>query len=407
MMKKTLLTVAVAGAFATPAIVLAQSTGNVTIYGRVNMSFDRYSATGATAGAAADVQARNRVYDNGSRLGFRGAEDLGNGLQGIFQIESGFNGDASAGGVAASTGTLGTRQTFVGLKGKDWGEVRLGRQEVFWINGKLDAVYLGMQSNGFFNSMWAIQGITAAGTTGNGVMSAAPARTDNTVSYIAPTFNNLTFKAQYATPIGESTPAGSGVKQSLTALDLTYDNGPWYGLATWVKNSDVALAWDGSTQITAAGNTIDAWRLGLGYTFPTKTMLSLMYEKVKNHTGNGAGLAANVTNPDRDRRNMILTAIHTMGNSRLFATYGTGSDVNGAVAGGAGTGAKQWGLGATYSFSKRSHLYGYYVKIDNGANANYQFISFNGGAAGSTNATPATALGADPTAYGVGISHHF
>lgn len=57
--------------------------------------------------------------------------------------------------------------------------------------------------------------------------------------------------------------------------------------------------------------------------------------------GNGAGLAANVTNPDRDRRNTILTAIHTIGNSRLFATYGTGSDVNGAVVGGAGTGAKQ------------------------------------------------------------------
>ncbi len=404
MMQKKLLALAVAGAFAAPAIALAQSS-NVEVGGRMNLSFDRFSATGATAGAAADVQSRNRLADSSSRLWFRGTEDLGNGLQAIFHIESGVNGDASAGAVAASTGALGTRQTFVGLKGKTWGEVRLGRQEVYWTNGKLDSVYLGIVSNNMINAMFAVQGISAVGATGNGVMGAAPARTDNVVTYITPNFSNFTGQVQYAVPIGESTVAGSGVKQSLVNLLLSYDNGPWYGQIGWVRNSDAALPYDGSVATTAAGNKIEAWRGGLAYTFPTNTMLSLMYEKVENHTGNGAGLAANVTNPDRDRHNTVFNIIHTMGNTRLIGTYGISSDVSGAAAGGAQTGAKHWGLAAAYSFSKRTNVYAAYTKIDNDANANYNYIAFNGNP--GTNFTPVAALGADPTSFGVGLVHKF
>src|SRR5581483_93478 len=66
----------------------ALSQEAVMIYGRLNVGLDRYSATGATAGSAADYRGRTRLYDAASRIGFQGSEDLGNGLKAIFLMES-------------------------------------------------------------------------------------------------------------------------------------------------------------------------------------------------------------------------------------------------------------------------------------------------------------------------------
>ena len=68
-MQKKLIALAIAGIAAAPAFAQASS---VTIYGRANLGFCTYSATGATAGSAYDYNSRNRIYDAGSRLGFRG-----------------------------------------------------------------------------------------------------------------------------------------------------------------------------------------------------------------------------------------------------------------------------------------------------------------------------------------------
>src|SRR4029077_18709830 len=66
-MQKKLLAIAVAGALA-PAAAMAQST--VEIYGRANVGIDMWQAKGATV-AGADFNSRARVWDQGSRLGFR------------------------------------------------------------------------------------------------------------------------------------------------------------------------------------------------------------------------------------------------------------------------------------------------------------------------------------------------
>src|SRR5438445_4443357 len=135
-MNKKLMAVAVAGALAAPATVLAQ----VQIYGRANLGVDNYSASGATA-ANSDFKARNRVFDNSSRLGFRGTEDLGGGLRAVFVIESGVNIDTGSqnsqfGGANASTGFLASRDSYAGLEG-NWGRVTFGRQSIHWVSGVL------------------------------------------------------------------------------------------------------------------------------------------------------------------------------------------------------------------------------------------------------------------------------
>ena len=110
-MQKKLIALAVAGLVSVPAF--AQS--NVTIYGRMDAGlFNQDDEAG---------HAVTRVDASGwttSRLGFKGAESLGNGLQALFQVETTLVNDDA-------TGLTGTgRDTFVGLAG-GFGAVLMGR----------------------------------------------------------------------------------------------------------------------------------------------------------------------------------------------------------------------------------------------------------------------------------------
>ena len=88
-MKKSLIALAVAGAFVAPAMA---ATSNVDVYGILNVAIQ-------------DTNQKNydpQVTDNYSRIGFKGSEDLGGGLKAISQIESGLgaNGSTTIGNVS-------------------------------------------------------------------------------------------------------------------------------------------------------------------------------------------------------------------------------------------------------------------------------------------------------------------
>ena len=127
-MQKKLLAIAVAGALA-PAAAMAQST--VEIYGRANMGLDLWESKGAVD-STTDMKSRVRVFDFGSRLGFRVNESLGGGLRAFVVMETGVNIDSGSvngqsGSQNASTGTWASRDSYLGLGGS-WGDVRFGRQ---------------------------------------------------------------------------------------------------------------------------------------------------------------------------------------------------------------------------------------------------------------------------------------
>jgi predicted porin len=110
-MKKSLVALALMG-----AVGAAHAQSSVTIYGTVDAGVSR---TTHTTNDATQIGKR----DN-NKLGFRGVEDLGNGLKALFQLEIRYEPD---------TGTLenGNRPFFqgqsrVGLQGS-FGTVRLGR----------------------------------------------------------------------------------------------------------------------------------------------------------------------------------------------------------------------------------------------------------------------------------------
>lgn len=137
-MKKALLALAATVASAASGAALAQS--NVTLYGIVDAGLEAISNAPSDGGG--DTLFRmNSGNLSGSRWGLRGTEDLGNGLKGIFVLESGF--DIDTGRSAQGTRLFG-RAAYVGLQG-GFGGVTLGRQQnsLYDLFGAYDPMAVG------------------------------------------------------------------------------------------------------------------------------------------------------------------------------------------------------------------------------------------------------------------------
>src|SRR5450830_18743 len=104
----------------------AQST--TTIYGMIDVGVESISNVAAAGGTLNRMPSTTGILP--SRLGFRGKEDLGSGINAIYTLEMGFAPDTGASGQG---GRLFGRQSTVGFSG-DWGAVTLGRQwtMLFW-----------------------------------------------------------------------------------------------------------------------------------------------------------------------------------------------------------------------------------------------------------------------------------
>jgi predicted porin len=229
-MKKSLLALAVLGAFA--GVASAQTS--VTIYG----SFDggvRHVNNVDAAGNNRTTVGSNGTY-NSNRLGFKGVEDLGGGLNAHFNLESGFNT-----GTGAVDGTLFNRTASVGLGGA-WGSLDIGHQ-----------YNVAFRTIGYYDPMsYKYTGIAYA------VPATAGVRFDNDIQYTG-TFGGVTARAEYA--LGEV--AGSNSTGSKKAIGLAYAAGP-FSLAGAYTNRDVAT-FDNDHWTIGGAYTFGGARVTLGY----------------------------------------------------------------------------------------------------------------------------------------------
>ncbi|MDR0770359.1 MAG: porin [Burkholderiales bacterium] len=339
-MKKKLVAIAVAGLLAAP-LVQAQ-TANVTIYGRINMDLDFISSSQDSS--LGKVQ---RVSSNASRIGFRGTESLGGGLNAIFQIESQFQGDGvyAAGG---KPGLLGSRDTWLGLQG-GWGAVKIGHMLTPY-----DAIQpiFGNAPNG-----GPVTILSTGGLWGQWNMSNANGgfgqRLENAVRYDSPKVAGFQGMLQYSTKEAASNNGWNG------GLGLFYDNA---GL-------QVAFAYETNQEYRAVDRNDNAYTLAAAYKFgafrPAAVYEYLEYEvangKLKRHMY-GASLTMDL-GPGK-----LYGAL-------LFADKGKGA-AGGAIGNireGKDTGATMYNLSYTYDLSKRTSVYAGYVYIDNKDNATYTF----------------------------------
>jgi len=315
-MKKSLLALAVLGAFAGAA----QAQTGVTVYGSFDAGVRHLTnaAKDANGNDASTTKMSSSGTYNSNRFGFKGVEDLGSGLNAHFTLEGDFN---SGTGAQAAAGGLFRRSAYVGLGGS-WGSLDLGRQ--YSVNFKTVGAYDP------FNYKYT--GIIPLATLGG------LTRFDNDIQYTG-TFGPITARAEYA--LGEV--AGSTSNGATQAVGGTYAGGPFsVGAAYTQRKNNV-----GATGYQDFKN----WTIGGAYsTGPFRVALG--YNNAKQDTGVPAAATATV-------KDWWLGGSYAMTPAAALTAgyYQTKGDA-------AGVNAKRklFIIGSTYALSKRTN---FYADIDN------------------------------------------
>ena len=352
-MKKSLLALAVLGAFAGTAA--AQSS--VTIYGVLDMSIAKRNDCSPCAvnPGAPGSDAWTMQQSTISRLGFRGNEDLGGGLSAQFQIEHRFNPDTGA----QNQTPFWNGRSYVQLTSASAGAVYLGREytPAFWVQLKSDPfghdgvgqTGVGINWAGYMTPD-AASGVTTvpqAAWPGGG-----SSRSSNTIGYKTPSLGGLT--ANVAVSLSETTGQGRNV-----GFNAEYAAGPIYA----------GLGYEKITDGTSDGNGVVnvAFHYNLGFVKPiiyfAKSDVGTLSNKV-----------------------VLLAASAPLGNGVVkFGVSRLTLDLPSTAAEDKHT---KVGLGYNYNLSKRTNLY------------------FDLGSATGV-ANVAGVKGERSTAYAVGVRHTF
>ncbi|MBU6436563.1 MAG: porin [Betaproteobacteria bacterium] len=303
-MRMKLLGVAIAAAFASAAS--AQS--NVTVYGLMDTSI-RYTNNEDATGAS-KWQMTDGVL-TGTRLGFRGTEDLGGGLKALFTAETGFCGDSAAtGGYCTGLSFMG-RQAFVGLDGP-FGKLTLGRQYTIahemmssydsmafpnnGIVGYQGAQYTGLRFNNMVRYGYAsgpvsfAYGHTFGEVTGNSKSGSSDAI--NAAYSDGPLRVGGVYQVQYdvrsyfgvAAPLGVALAAPNTTKSTLWSLGGTYQFAP---LKLFLGYTNYKL------EANPSGQNIQNKAVYAGFNMPvtatSNLILSLTSDKLSSTNAPGSG----------------------------------------------------------------------------------------------------------------------
>jgi len=340
----------------------AHAQSNVTIYGLIDAGL-----VSERGGPAGNVTKLTSGVSGQSRIGFKGQEDLGNGLATVFQFETGFKDDD---GSLDSANTIFNRQAFVGLTSKDLGTMTLGRQYT--------PLYLAMSQ---------VADPFAAGYAGN-IKNLFPAkgnntRTSNAINYSTANYQGFSADAQYA--LGEQ--AGDATAGRQFGAGFNYANGPLTARITYNnKNTSVA----GKPPIDNSRNTLFA----ANYDFQVvKAFLAYGVDKgpVSAELPNANAFNAKVApTPSTDSNEWLVGAtMPVTAVDILVASYIKKNDKTSF-----NQDADQWGLGYQHLLSKRTLAYVAYAKIKNKNGAGYTVGNNN-------------EAGTGDKAFNVGIRHSF
>ncbi len=197
-MQKKLIALAVAGLASTAAF--AQT--NVTIYGIVDYGYSyRFDGRGLDSltnkGSVGGPNSSSRLdsgLQSGNRLGFKGTEDLGNGLKAVFLLEQGFNMDT--GTQAGGGDQMFNRQAYAGLSG-NFGTAVGGRLYTPFYTMMLQYDPFANGTMGQYTNVW-----TPAATAGGLGGLTNPFRVDNAIAYISPSFGGFTVTGAFSNNAG-------------------------------------------------------------------------------------------------------------------------------------------------------------------------------------------------------------
>jgi predicted porin len=241
--KKTTLALAMAGIVAAPMMAQAESG----FYGSVRQGIQ--SSSNDAPGSDTSLKITNK----GSRMGYGGETDLGNGMTGFGKYEFGVNtsGDAA---------TISRRKAYVGVKG-DFGSVLMGQTyHTFYshVNGPVD---IANWNSGFYSTGRTDQAITYSNEFGPvSVGVTAYARSDdnpNGTDAVAATAATATA----VETLGSDAVAASGdTGIDGTEIAASFNAGPVkIGLGVKSESNKVGVDPEDTTGIALSGNIGDVY----------------------------------------------------------------------------------------------------------------------------------------------------
>src|SRR3569623_3179222 len=249
-MNKKLIVLSIAAAMAGP---LAEQAA-VEVYGEARVSLDFVSNNdNDTANKDSTVS----LTSNYSRLGFKGDEDLGNGVTALWQIEQDVEVDTGAAFTHA-------RDTYFGL------------------GGGFGTVLAGHLSTPYRASTTARDPFHDTRADHNAIIGSVNGfdgwndenRVDNAIAYVSPNMNGFGVSAAYILSSADPTvgddlrKTSAEDKQDAYSLSANYTNGPIF----------VTAGYEAWNKLGAGGDDASAWKIGGSYTIMDATTLGFIWE---------------------------------------------------------------------------------------------------------------------------------
>jgi predicted porin len=327
----------------------AAAQAQVTLSGTVDVG------VGRTTGSLVD---KNEVFSGGnstSKLTFRGHEDLGGGMYGMFWLEAGLNVDTGTGQQSSRNNQPSGATNDDGLK--------FNRRSIVGLGGNWGVVYLGREWSPTYDTYTARYdpfGVAAGiGLNYTGGLNPQLVRTSNAIAYTTPSFlGGLKTKLQHWR--GENDTVGP-----------TANNGTGEGFQIAYDREALSL-------LTSFART----RFTVG---------DMIYRNVAGYYDFGTYKVAFNFNHDQQgalrQQGWLLGGWYRVGVGEIKASYST-LDSNGAD-------GKKIAIGYVHNLSKRTAWYATAAHIRNSGGANFALV-------GST-----TGVNQSSSGVGVGIRHHF
>lgn len=310
----SLLAGATAAVLALPAA--AQSNG-VTVFGVIDMGLQQLT-NGSKRVRAVSIDGLQT-----SRLGFRGTEDLGDGMTAGFHLEGALSPDTGGSSLDFR------RRSTVSLASRRLGEVRLGRDytPTFWSISRFNV----FGTNGVGAASNLLYGFDGLSSTSSTVV-----RSNNSVGYFLPdNLGGVYGQAMYA--------MGEGAPGRYTGARLGYAAGA----------IDVAAGYS-VTDNNAAGNRFKVSNLGGSYKLGDARLMALWHSSEQT---------------TRKQTGWALGGTYTLGLTTLRASYVKAHYTNST--GAVDYSGNQLAVGAVHMLSKRTSLYATISRVSNGAGARY------------------------------------
>ena len=373
-MKKTLIAVAALSAMAASAMA-----ANVTVYGVVDTGLhyqhtkaEEFSSGNPTKSASVNKFDMASGQNSGSRVGFKGVEDLGNGAKVGFVLENGFSSDD---GKLGNGGRLFGREANLYVT-TDFGTLSFGRVGALTSGA---GSYNLMKYTPFSSGWGKTTGAKSAFWLGD------RDRMDNTITYVTPSFAGVKAYAQYSFERDGQEEAGNERQNDrYAAFGLTFNQGAF---STALIVDSVLYQYGATNHKDSLGVT---W--GASYDFSVvKVFAQAQYGKHENAIGLKTSFGNNGKSGDEDYFEVLsdegfkgygitlgVTAPVAGGTLYAQANYldsktcenVTGKESTGTKAGDKygtkafdpfGVKVKNWGaaVGYEYTFSKRTKVYTY------------------------------------------------